>query len=72
MSDGKAIWTCSRYFPCCLRPGSFAVEGTDVENAYIKNVDSTYTEDAYAEISYAGGARCVSAVKGLGIYVRSS
>ena len=33
VSDGDAMWTCSRCFPGCPRPGSFAAEGADVESA---------------------------------------
>ena len=32
VSDGNAMWTCSRCFSCCLRLGSFAAEGADAES----------------------------------------
>ena len=33
VSDGDAMWTCSRCFSCCSRLGSFAAEGADAESA---------------------------------------
>ena len=32
VSNGDAMWTCSRCFSCCLRLGSFAPEGADAES----------------------------------------
>ena len=32
VSDGNAMWTCSRSFSCYLRLGLFAIEGADAKN----------------------------------------
>ena len=72
MSNKHAIWTCFRCFPCFLRPGSFTIKGANAKNACIGSADSTYTRDAYAELSCDKGAGGVSAVKSLGIHLQSS
>ena len=66
------MWTCSRCFLYCLRPGLFATEGADAKNACIGSANSACTRGVYAKVSYAGGAGGVSAIKSLGIHLQSS
>lgn len=52
-----------------MRQGLLAAEGDDAENNCIRSANSTCTKSAYVEVSCAGGARGISAVKGLGIHL---
>ncbi len=49
MSDGDAMWTCSRCFPCCSRPGSLAAEGVDAESACTGSAGGACSEGTCAE-----------------------
>ena len=48
------------------------IKDASIKKTCIKRVESTYSKDAYAEVSCAGDARGVSAINSLGIHSQSS
>lgn len=67
MSNENVMWTCSRYFLCCLWPDLFIAKDADAKNACTKSAKSTYTKGACIEGSSSKDA---STIKHLRIHLQ--
>lgn len=72
ISDEDTIWTCFRYFLCCLQPSLFAVKSADTKSAYIGNAQSVCIKDAYASNTYARGTCIGNAFSVINAYIKGA